>query len=60
MVIYNDKAFYMSKTHSNFLVITIDTYFCIFDNLEKAEGEELGGVVWGEWDNTTFSALKWR
>ena len=43
MVIYNDKAFYMSNTHPNLLVITIDTYFCIFDNPEKAEGEELGG-----------------
>ena len=34
----------MSKTHPNLLVITIDTYFCMFDNPEKAEREEWG---WG-------------
>ena len=33
----------MSKTHPNLLVITIDTYFCMFDNPEKAEREEGGG-----------------
>ena len=33
----------MSKTHPNLLVITIDTYFCMFDNPEKAEREGGGG-----------------